>query len=135
MVDLERIRWESPEALAPGKHTLEFDFKYNGAGIGTLAFNSFSGIGQGGTGTLKVDGKAVATKKMKRTLPLILQWDETFDIGSDTGTPVEDKDYQIPFKFTGKLNKLTLKIAPPKLTEAEERLLRQEGQRNNRASE
>ena len=135
LVDLERIRWESPEALSPGKHTLEFDFKYNGAGMGTLAFNSFSGIGQGGTGELKVDGKVVATKKMKRTLPLILQWDETFDIGSDTGTPVNDKDYQIPFKFTGKLNKFTIKIAPPKLTEAEARFLKQEGQRNNRASE
>jgi len=49
-----------------------------------------------------VDGKEVANQKMERTLPLILQWDETFDIGSDTGTPVDDKDYQVPFTFTGK---------------------------------
>ena len=42
---------------------------------------------------------------MEHTLPLILQWDETFDIGSDTGTPVDDHDYQVPFAFTGKLNK------------------------------
>ena len=38
---------------------------------------------------------------MERTLPLILQWDENFDVGADTGTPVDDKDYQVPFKFTG----------------------------------
>ncbi len=88
LVDLKRVRWEGPDALPPGKHTLEFDFKYDGLGSGTLAFNNMSGIGRGGTGVLKVDGKEVATQKMERTLPLILQWDETFDIGSDTGTPV-----------------------------------------------
>jgi arylsulfatase len=65
---------------------------------------------------LKVDGKAVATQKMERTIPLILQWDETFDVGTDTGTPVDDKDYQVPFRFTGKLNKLTIKFDRPKLT-------------------
>ena len=65
---------------------------------------------------LKVDGKEVATQKMERTIPLILQWDETFDVGADTGTPVDDKDYQVPFKFTGKLNKLTLTIDRPQLT-------------------
>ena len=62
-----------------------------------------SGIGHGGTGVLKVDGKEVATQKMEHTIPFILQWDETFDIGSDTGTPVDDEDYQPPFTFTGKL--------------------------------
>ncbi len=84
---------------------------------------------------LKVDGKEVATRKMDRTLPLIMQWDETFDIGSDTGTPVDDTDYQVPFAFTGKLNKLTLKLDRPTLTPADIKLLEREGQRNNRASE
>lgn len=116
LVDLKRVRWQGKEALAPGKHTVEFDFKYDGLGAGTLAFNNMSGIGRSGTGVLKVDGKAVAKQKMERTLPLILQWDETFDIGSDTGTPVDDKDYQVPFRFTGKLNKLTLKLDRPQLT-------------------
>lgn len=135
LVDLKRIRWEGPEALTPGKHTLEFDFKYDGLGMGTLAFNNMSGIGRSGTGVLKVDGKEVATQKMERTLPFILQWDENFDVGADTGTPVDDKDYQVPFAFTGKLNKLTLTIDRPKLTPADEKLLREQGQRNNRASE
>jgi arylsulfatase len=117
LVDLKRIRWEGKNALTPGKHTLEFDFKYDGLGAGTLAFNNMSGIGRSGTGVLKVDGKEVARQKMERTLPLILQWDESFDIGSDTGTPVDDKDYQCPFKLTAKLNKLTIKLDRPQLTE------------------
>jgi arylsulfatase A-like enzyme len=116
LVDLKRVRWEGPEALSPGKHTVEFDFKYDGLGIGTLAFNNLSGIGRGGTGTLIVDGKEVASQTMERTLPLILQWDENFDVGADTGTPVDDQDYQVPFEFTGKLDKLTLTIDRPKLT-------------------
>jgi arylsulfatase len=116
LVDYKRVRWEGPEALSPGKHTLEFDFKYDGLGIATLAFNNLSGIGRGGTGVLKVDGKAVATQKMERTIPITLQWDETFDVGADTGTPVDDKDYRVPFRFTGKLNKLTVKVDRPKLT-------------------
>ena len=89
LVDLKRIKWEGPEALTPGKHMLEFDFKYDGLGMGTLAFNNMSGIGRGGTGVLKVDGKVVAEQKMEHTIPLILQWDENLDVGSDTGTPVE----------------------------------------------
>jgi arylsulfatase len=116
LVDYKRIRWEGPEALSAGKHTLEFDFRYDGLGIATLAFNNTSGIGRGGTGVLKVDGKVVATQKMEQTIPLILQWDETFDVGADTGTSVDDKDYHVPFRFTGKLNKLTIKIDRPKLT-------------------
>ena len=117
LVDLERLKWEGPDALGPGKHTIEFDFKYEGLGPGTLAFNNFSGVGRPGTGTLKVDGKAVDTKAMPKTLPMILQWDESFDIGSDTLTGVNDADYQPPFALTAKLDKLTIKIDRPQLSE------------------
>ena len=134
LVDLKRIRWEGPEALSPSKHIVEFDFKYEGLGPETLAFNSLSGIGQPGTGVLKVDGTEVATQKMDHTIPLIMQWDETFDIGSDTGTPVDDEDYQVPFKFTGKLSKLTIKIDRPQLTPEDEKRLMEAG-RNNKTSE
>jgi len=124
LMDLKRERWEGPE-LTPGKHMLEFDFKYDGLGMATLAFGDVSGIGRGGTGVLKADGQAVATQKIDRTIPFILQWDENLDIGSDTGTPVEDKDYQVPFTFTGKIIKITLTIDRPKLTPADEQRLRQ----------
>jgi arylsulfatase len=116
MVDLERLRWEGDAPLAPGKHTVSFEFIYDGKGPGTLAFNDFSGIGQSGTGTLKVDGKVVATQVMKQTLPMILQWDESFDIGSDSLTGVNDADYRPPFAFTGKLDKLTVKVDRPQLS-------------------
>lgn len=134
LFDLKRVRWEAPEVLSPGKHTLEFDFKYDGLGAGTLAYNNVSGIGRGGVGVLKVDGKEVARQTMEQTIPLILQWDENFDIGADTGTPVAE-DYQVPFKFTGKLNKLTLTIDRPQLSPADIKMLMTKGNRDNQASE
>jgi arylsulfatase len=100
MLDLNRIKWEGKDALSPGKHTVEFDFVYDGSGAGTLLYNSVSGVGQSGTGTLKVDGTVVDTKKMDKTIPIILQWDESFDIGSDTLTGVNDDDYKPPFPLT-----------------------------------
>ena len=66
-------------------------FKYDGLGIGTLAYNNVSGIGRGGMGVLKVDGKEVARQRMEHSIPLIMQWDENFDIGDDTGTPVSNE--------------------------------------------
>ena len=89
LVDLERVAGKARRA-APGKHTVEFDFKYDGLGAGTLAYNNFSGIGRRGTGTLKVDGKVVATQKMERTLPMILQWDEAPENGSQPRPPGGD---------------------------------------------
>jgi len=134
LIDLNRIKWEGPDALTPGKHTLEFDFKYDGLGVGTLAFNNMSGLGRSGTGTLKVDGKEVQTITMPHTLPMILQWDESFDIGSDTLTGVNDVDYKPPFTLTSKLNKLTIKVERPQLKPADEKTL-MEAQRNNKTSE
>jgi arylsulfatase len=119
LVDLERIAWEGPDALAPGKHVIEFDFTYDGLGAGTLAFNDFSGVGRGGTGVLKVDGQTVATRTMEKTLPMILQWDESFDIGSDTLTGVNDADYTPPFALTATLEKLTIKLDRPELSDAD----------------
>jgi len=133
LVDLKRIKWEGPE-LTPGKHVLEFDFKYDGLGMGTLMFNNFSGVGRGGTGVLKVDGQEVARQTMERTIPFILQWDESMDIGSDTLTGVNDADYQPPFTFTGKLNKVTLTIDRPQLSPEDVKKL-QAAQRNNKVSE
>lgn len=124
LIDLERLKWEGPDALTPGRHTLEFDFRYEGLGAATLAFNNFSGVGRPGTGTLKVDGKVVATKKMERTLPMILQWDESFDIGSDTLTGVNDNDYKPPFPLTAKLDRLTIKVDRPVLTREDEQKLK-----------
>jgi arylsulfatase len=75
-----------------------------------------SGLGRPGTGTLIVDGKAVQTIVMDHTLPMILQWDESFDVGSDSLTGVNDADYTPPFALTAKLDKLTIKIDRPQLS-------------------
>ena len=123
LIDIKRFKWEGPEALTPGKHILEFDFKYDGLGLGTLAFNNMSGLGRPGTGTLKVDGKEAQTLTMPHTLPMTLQWDESFDIGSDTLTGVNDEDYKPPFTLTAKLNKLTIKVDRPQLTEEDAKKL------------
>lgn len=135
MLDLRRIRWEGKEKLAPGKHTLVFDLAYDGLGFATLAFNNMSGVGRPATATLSVDGKVVDTQTMPHTIPITLQWDETFDIGSDTGTPVDDRDYQVPFAFTGTLAKVTIDIDRPKLTPADAARLGEGMQRSNRSSE
>jgi arylsulfatase A-like enzyme len=119
LADLKRIKWEGPDALTPGNHTVEFDFKYDGLGIGTLLYNNMSGLAQPGTGVLKVDGKEVATQKMPHTLPMILQWDESFDVGSDSLTGVNDADYQPPFALTARLNNLTIKVDRPQLSPAD----------------
>ncbi|GAU85901.1 arylsulfatase [Bosea sp. BIWAKO-01] len=105
MLDLERFRWDGQQALTPGKHTIVFDFKYDGPGFG-----------KGGTGVLKVDDKEVANQKVAHTIPFLMSIDESFDVGVDTRTPVEDKDYQLPFRFSGKLDKLTFQLGPVQLT-------------------
>ena len=98
-VDIERFRWEGSDVLAAGKHTIEFDF----------ASDSHN-LGSGGTGVLKVDGKEVASQKIPHTVPALMPWDETFDVGMDTRTGVEDNDYQVPFAFTGTIDKLTVQL-------------------------
>lgn len=107
LVALERVKWQGKDALAPGKHTLEFEWKYDGPGLG-----------KGGTGALRVDGQVVDSHPMPRSLPITLMWDETFNVGLDTGTSVDDQDYQVPFKFTGKINKLNVKLGSNKLSSA-----------------
>jgi len=98
----------SKHALKPGKHTVVFDFKYNGGGIG-----------KGGTGTLSVDGKQVAQGRIDRTTPFRFSLDETFDVGEDTGTPVS-LDYDVPFKFTGQIEKVVINLGETKLGAADQ---------------
>jgi arylsulfatase len=76
----------------------------------------------------------VATQAMPHTLPMILQWDESFDVGSDTLTGVNDADYTPPFALTAKLDKLTIKVDRPKLSPADIQKL-QSAQTNNKSSE
>ena len=118
----ERFRWEGPEALTPGKHTIVFDFEYDGPGLA-----------KGGTGTLSVDGKDVDSKKMPGSIPAIISMEEAFDVGVDTRRGVDDNDYEPPFRFTGKLEKLTIKLE--EMTPAEEKLLQEKAQAAKNAAQ
>jgi hypothetical protein len=100
-VGLEKTRWEGSNALTPGKHTIVFDFKYDGPGFG-----------KGGTGILTVDGKEAANQKIAHTTAFLITVDETFDVGMDTRTPVDDKDYHVPFRFTGTIARLQIELQP-----------------------
>jgi arylsulfatase A-like enzyme len=110
LLDLARERIESKSVLSPGSHTVVFDFTYDGPGFG-----------KGGTGVITVDGVETARQKMAKTIPFLLEAGESFDVGSDTGTGVEDNDYQPPFPFTGTLNKLTVKLGPSQITPAQQK--------------
>jgi len=98
LLALKTFTWEGSN-LTPGKHELIFDFAYEGPGFG-----------KGGTGVMKVDGKEVARQQIPHTIPVIMTLDETFDIGTDTRTGVNDKDYKVPFTFNGKIIKVTVAL-------------------------
>jgi arylsulfatase len=116
LLDLKRYRWEGGvggrdwlgASLKPGKHAIAFDFKFDGPGLG-----------KGGTGVLSVDGRELARQTMEHTIPFLMAIDETFDIGSDTRTPVDDS-YKLPFRFNGTINKLTFNLGREQMT-AEDR--------------
>jgi arylsulfatase len=81
--------------LTPGPHTLMFAFSYDGSTRG------------GGTGTILADGQRIAQGRIERTIARPAAFDEGLDIGEDTGTPV-NRDYDVPFKFTGKIARVTV---------------------------
>ena len=92
-------RWLG-KGLEPGKHTIVFDFRYDGPGPG-----------KGGTGVLSVDGKELSRQTVEHTIPFLMAIDESFDIGIDTRTGV-DHSYELPFRFTGNIDTLTYKLGP-----------------------
>ena len=110
LLDLKRTIWDGPE-LTTGKHTIVFDFKPDEPGLG-----------KGGTGVLSVDGTEVARNTLEHTVPITFPEDETFDVGEDTRTGVAliEYRYDVPFKFTGKIDKLTFKLEPEQNTAAKQ---------------
>jgi arylsulfatase len=118
-----KYRVQSNEKLDPGKHTVKFDFQYEGPGYG-----------KGGSGTLTVDGKEVAKGRIERTIPVRFSLDETLDVGMDTGTPVvEDYVAKMPFKFTGTINKVVVDLGKSGLAKADEKELKLKADKAARA--
>ncbi|MCI4680348.1 arylsulfatase [Rhodoblastus acidophilus] len=102
LLDLQRTIWDGPE-LGAGKHTIVFDYKPDGPGLG-----------KGGTGVLSVDGQEVSRKSMEHSTPITFPEDESFDVGEDTRTGVAMLEYRydVPFKFTGKIDNLAFDLGP-----------------------
>jgi arylsulfatase len=74
---------------------------------------------------LTVDDKEVAKQTIPHTIPIIMTMDETFDVGVDTRTAVDDRDYKLPFRFNGTLTKVTFNLGPVVLTEPDRKAMHQ----------
>jgi arylsulfatase A-like enzyme len=110
LLDLKRTMWEGPK-LEPGRHTIIFQWTPEGPGLG-----------KGGTGVLTVDGKEAAKNTMEHSTPITFPEDETFDVGLDTRTGVALVEYRYdpPYKFTGKIDRLTFELGPDEASEAKQ---------------
>jgi len=94
---LERTTVSSPQALSPGRHTILYEFAYDGGKPGS-----------GGTSRLSVDGKAVGEARVPRTMPFLYSADEGVDVGTDNETPVTEDYTQGATRFTGRIHKVTV---------------------------
>ena len=111
-----KFRISSNQPVSPGNHVVRFGLKYDGGGIG-----------KGATGTLFVDGTPVAEGRIPQTIGVRFSLDETFDVGSDMGTPVaEDYADKMPFTFTGALKRFVVILEPENLTPDERKRLLEE---------
>jgi len=97
-LSVERTTFAAKDALAKGKVKLVVDFKYDGGGMG-----------KGGAVTLSANGKTLAKGRLQRTIPVQFSLGEGLDIGMDVGSPV-DFSYKLPFKFTGTIEKVHIKL-------------------------
>ena len=87
------------QAIPAGKSMVRFEFAYDGGGLG-----------KGGTGTIFVNDRQVAQGRIDRTQPFIFSADEGTDVGEDGETPVADYGIPAPYKFTGKIHKVTIGV-------------------------
>jgi len=89
------VTLQSTQTVGAGDHRISVDFIYDGGGRG-----------KGANMILSLDGKEVAKGRIERTIGTRFSLDETWDVGEDTGTPVEFKVYDVPFKFNGEIKKV-----------------------------
>ncbi len=98
-VDVSHDEIAADAPLSAGWHTVRFDFAYDGGGLG-----------KGGGATLAIDGQPVARGRIARTIPIRVTLDESFDVGEDTGTPV-NLSYDVPFRFSGTIRTVKIELA------------------------
>jgi arylsulfatase A-like enzyme len=96
---LERTKVAATEPLAPGRHTIEYEFVPDEAKHGT-----------GGKSLLRIDGVQVAEGHIPKTQPFAFSGDEGADVGLDAETAVSDDYPQGANAFTGKILRVTVAI-------------------------
>ncbi len=107
----------SPDKLQEGHSVIELHFAYDGGGLG-----------KGATVTLNVNGKKEGEARLEQTVPRAYSFEETFDVGEDTASPVGP--YRSPFPFTGTLEKLELRSGPlPQLSDSQQKVEQQYAER------
>ena len=95
--------------MPAGKATIRFEFAYDG-----------NGWAKGGLGALFVNGQKVAQGRIEQTQPFAFAGGEGADVGEDGGTPVvEDYGIPAPYKFTGKIDKVTIDLKEMKAADKE----------------
>jgi arylsulfatase A-like enzyme len=99
-LSIDRQTFTAKESLPKGKTKLVVDFAYDGGGMG-----------KGGKITLSANGKNIAEGRLEKTIPIQFSLGEGLDVGCDVGSPI-DFTYEMPFVFTGKIDKVTIELKP-----------------------
>ncbi|MGA9275258.1 MAG: hypothetical protein WBV67_17395, partial [Candidatus Cybelea sp.] len=99
-LSVDRPTFTAREHLPKGKTKLVVEFAYDGGGIG-----------KGGKITMTADGKTIADGRLERSIPIQFSLGEGLDVGMDVGSPI-DFTYDLPFPFTGKIEKIEIKLGP-----------------------
>ncbi len=96
---LERTNIAAPSALAPGKHSVVYEFIPDAAKPGA-----------GGKSILSIDGRVAAEGHIPKTQPFAFSADEGADVGEDGETNVSLDYKQGDNTFTGKIEKVTIDV-------------------------
>ena len=98
---LEHTNVASSKPIAAGKHTVKYEFVFDGGKPAA-----------GGQSILYVDGQKVAEGKVPKTQPYAFSGDEGVDVGVDNETPVSNDYKERDNKFTGTIKKVTVDVKP-----------------------
>ena len=113
----ERPTFAAKDPLPKGRTQLVVNFAYDGGGIA-----------KGGTISMTANGAKVAGGRLERTIPNQFTLGEGLDIGMDVGSPV-DFTYKLPFKFTGKIEKVTIDLLSAAGMAAADESIKQKGKK------
>jgi len=84
---------EGTQAIPPGMHQVRMEFAYDGGGLA-----------KGGDVSLFIDGQKVGEGRVEMTEPFGFSFDESLDVGLETGSPVSTDYGPRDNKFNGEVN-------------------------------